>query len=96
MRYFIYGNSGGIDQVKYELKHPAPNRVFNTINDMFNFFTNGIEPFSNGCSKGDLYVKYYGYDDRIKKHVYIIMTEQFYDNEVYDKTPHFLSYFVEI
>ena len=66
-KYYIYGNSGGIDTVIKDLRNPK--EFFSSLKDVFNKL---IDDYSGLISMGDLSVSYYGYDDRLKKDVYII------------------------
>lgn len=93
MRFFLYGNGGGIDKVKKELANPV--ETFESIKDACVAL---IEQRMNAFSIEDLYIQYYGYDERIEKDVYLIATSR-YGEENYIKKhgcPQFISYMVTV
>ena len=67
IKYYIYGNSGGIDEVIKDLRNPK--ETFNSIKDVFDKL---VDEYSGLISIEELNVGYYGYDNRLKKDVYII------------------------
>lgn len=94
MKFFIYGNSGGIDEVKKELANPKT-KTFETIKQVC---TTLVKQRDNAFDVEDLYIRYYGYDNRIEKDVYIIATCR-HGKENYIKKygcPQFISYMVTI
>ena len=91
MRYFIYGNGGGIDKVQEELKKPK--ETFWYIKDVF-------EKIIKDC-KGDINIKdlslhYYCYDPRIKRDVYMICTNRRGEENYIKKYggPQFMKYLI--
>jgi len=93
MRFFLYGNSGGIDNVKKELSNPK--ETFETIKDACAAL---VEQRLNAFDIEDLHIRYYGYDKRIEKDVYLIATSR-YGKEDYIKKygcPQFVSYMVTV
>ena len=78
-KYFIYGNSGGISEVIKDLKNYKGLR-FRTLNEVFNYIADN----SLGMKKEDLSIKYWCYDDRIEKDVFMICTNRF-DKDNYIK-----------
>lgn len=91
--YFIYGNSGGIDKVKKELENPK--ETFANIKEVFEKIK---ERHGNLLNITDLSVKYYCYDDRIEKDVYMVVTDRCGDENYIEeyKCPQFTSYLVNI
>ena len=61
MRFYMYGNSGGIDKSKKELINPKIN-TFKTIKEVFFFFEKRYHIMLNISV---LSIIYYCYDDRI-------------------------------
>ena len=93
MKFFLYGNSGGIDEVKKELTHPR--ETFETIKQACATL---VRQRDNAFDIEDLYIRYYGYDERIEKDVYIIATSR-HGKENYIKKygcPQFISYMISI
>ena len=91
--YFIYGNSGGINKVKEELNNPK--ETFSNIKEVFEKIK---ERHGNLLDITDLSIKYYCYDDRIKKDVYMVVTDRCGDEKYIEKykCPQFVSYLVNI
>lgn len=90
-QYFLYGNSGGIDGVIEALSHPKT--TYKTIKDALDFIAE-----NTGFDVHELYVHWYGYDDRIKKDVYMIgvgATDNVDFLQEYG-CPQFVSYMVEV
>ena len=71
MKFFIYGNGGGIDEVKKALKNPK--ETFNTIKEVFEAIK---RRYGDLIYIDDLSVKFYCYDDRIDKDVYMVVTNR--------------------
>ncbi len=71
-RYFIYGNSGGINEVINDLKNYKGLR-FRTLNEVFDYIADN----SKGMKKEDLSIKHWCYDDRIEKDVFMVSTNKF-------------------
>lgn len=93
MSLFIYGNAGGIDRVKDKINNPQ--ETFDTIKEACMAV---VKQYNNMFALEDLYVRYYGYDERINKDVYLITTNR-YGEENYIKKyghPQFVSYMVSI
>ena len=93
MKYFLYGNSGGIGKVKEELSNPK--ETFDTIKDAC---ISIVERNHNAFNIEDLYIRYSCYDERIDKDVYTISTGC-YGLEDYIKEygcPQFVSYMVTV
>lgn len=93
MRFFLYGNSGGIDKVKDNLVNPK--ETFETIKEVFETI---VKRYSGMLDIKDLSIQYYCYDNRIEKDVYMVVTNKF-GNENYIekyKCPQFISYLVNI
>lgn len=90
--YFIYGNSG-IDKVKKELENPK--ETFVSIKEVFEKIKERHGDFLNIAN---LSVKYYAYDDRIEKDVYMVVTDRFGDENYIEKykCPQFVSYLINI
>ena len=93
MRYYIYGNGGGIDEVRKGLEDPKD--TFNSIKDVFLSLSNRA---CNMYGISDLSVKYFCYDDRIDKDVYMVVTNRCGKENYLKKhgCPQFVSYLVEI
>lgn len=68
-KYFIYDNCGSIDKVINDLRLKKGLR-FSSLIDVFTY----ISKRSFGFRFDDLSLKPYGYDARIKKEVYMIVT----------------------
>ena len=93
MKFFIYGNGGGIDKVKEELKNPK--ETYESIKEVFEEIK---RRYANLLDIDDLSVKYYGYDARIGKDVYMVVTNKC-GKENYIKKyecPQYVSYLVSI
>lgn len=93
MSLFIYGNGEGIDRVKDEINNPQ--ETFKTIKEACIAV---VKRYNNMFNLEDLYIRYYGYDKRINKDVYLIITSR-YGEENYIKKygcPQFVSYMVSI
>lgn len=93
MRYFVYGNSGGIDKVQEELKNPK--ETFGSIIEVFEAIKN-----KHGAMFDirDLNIIHHCYDPRIDKDVYMITTNR-YGKDDYIKlyrNPQFISFLVEV
>lgn len=97
MRYFTYGNSGGIDNIKKELSNPKV--TFDSIKEMlFEVSRRYQDAWGVLFDIEDLSIRYYGYDERIEKDVYMICTNRHGDKnfiEMYG-CPQFVSYFVTV
>lgn len=93
MKFFIYGNGGGINKVKEELNNPK--ETFSNIKEVFEKIK---ERYGNLLDVIDLSVKYYCYDDRIEKDVYMVVTDRCGDVDYIEKykCPQFISYLVII
>lgn len=91
--YFIYGNSGGIDKVKEELSNPK--ETFENIKEVFETI---VKRYSGMLDIEDLSVKYYCYDDRIERDVYMIVTNRCGNEDYIEKykCPQFAGYLVSI
>lgn len=86
-RYFIYGNSGGIKELIYDLNTNNGLR-FEYLNEVFNYIANN----SDGMNKDDLALKPYCFDYRINKFVFMITTKRFgKDNFTF---PQFAGYYL--
>ena len=70
-KYYIYGNSGGIDEVLKDIKRPK--KTFSSIKDVFEHI---VREYGGFVSMEELSVRYYGYDDRLEKDVYLIGTSR--------------------
>lgn len=93
MKFFIYGNGGGIDKVKEELKNPK--ETYESIKEVFEEIK---RRYGNLLDIDDLSVKYYSYDARIEKDVYMVVTNKC-GKENYIKKykcPQYVSYLVSI
>lgn len=89
MAYLLYGNSGGIARVQKFIEDRL--NVYPTLLDALKFVAySQLRSFD----VEDLSIKHYGYDPRIKKEVFIILTRRFRD-EMYT-TPQFVSFMVEV
>lgn len=94
MRFYMYGNSGGIDKIKKELINPKIN-TFKTIKEVF---VNIEKRYCNMLNISDLSIIYYCYDDRIKKDVYMIVTNRLGDEDYIKEFGHpcYISYLINI
>lgn len=93
VRYMIYGNSGGIGEVIAELKHPE--KTYGSIKEVFDEV---VKIFEEWVDHKDLALMYYGYDDRIRRHVFTVLTKRFGDED-YIKIygcPQHLKYVVSV
>lgn len=93
MRYFIYGNGGGIDKVKKDLENPK--ETFASLYDVFNAIKERrISIPDVSC----LSIKHHCYDPRIDKEVYVVTTDRQGNTDCVKKygCPQFVSYLVEI
>ena len=90
-RYFIYGNSGGINEVINDLKNYKGLR-FRTLNEVFDYIANN----SMGMKKEDLTIKHYCYDNRINKEVFMVCTNRFGKDNYIKKYGHtiFAGYYL--
>jgi hypothetical protein len=79
-RYFKYGNNGGIDKVK--------RREINCNSGYFNSLKALLDSCITKYAK-NYKIEYYGYDDRIKRDVYMVVA----DHSGYKQQ--FMSYFIE-
>ena len=93
MKFFIYGNGGGIDEVKKALKNPK--ETFNTIKEVFEAIK---RRYGDLIYIDDLSVKFYCYDDRIDKDVYMVVTNRCGKEDYIKKYkyPQFISYLVNV
>lgn len=89
MRFFIYGNAGGIDEVKKELNKPK--KTFKTLTDVFDHL---VKNHNNAFTKEDLVLRLHAYDDRIDKNVYMISTVKYKGMKRIVRM--FISYLVEV
>ena len=92
MSFFIYGNSGGIDEIKRQLN--APNK--RTVSTLKEVFENISKQHEGAVSVNDLSIIYYGYDPRIDMDVYTVTTNR-YGSEDYMKKykhPQYIGFFV--
>lgn len=89
--YFIYGNSGGIDEVIKDLTSYKGLR-FRTLNEVFDYIADN----SLCMKKEDLALKPYCYDARIKKYVFMITTKKIGKEDCYKKygCPQFAGYYL--
>lgn len=89
-KYFIYGNSGGIDKVINDLENHKGLR-FRTLEEVFNYIADN----SMGMIKDDLSIKYWCYDKRIQKNVFMVSTNRFgKDNYIKKGYTCFAGYFL--
>lgn len=89
MAYLLYGNSGGIARVQKFIEDRQ--NVYPTLLDALKSVADSqLRLFD----VEDLSIKHYGYDPRIKKEVFIILTRRIRD-EMYT-TPQFVSFMVEV
>lgn len=86
-RYFIYGNSGGIEKTINDLNTNNGLR-FENLNEVFNY----IAENSYGMNKDDLALKPYCFDNRINKFVFMITTKRF--AKEYFTHPIFAGYYL--
>lgn len=92
MRYFIYGNGGGIDKVKRDLENPE--ETFSSLLEVFNILKERFSIPDIHC----LSLEHYCCDPRIDKEVYVVLTKNFDYTNCLEKygCPQFVSYLVEI
>lgn len=92
MKYFIYGNGGGIDKVKKDLENTK--ETFKSLLEVFNVLKERFSIPYTQC----LSLEHYCYDPRIDKEVYVVLTKQFGDTDCIKKhgCPQFVSFLVEI
>ena len=89
MAYLLYGNSGGICKVKKQVENRE--NVYTSLLDALKAVADTpLHPYDIE----DLSIEDYGYDPRIKKEVYIIVTKRC-GRETYSR-PQFVSFMVEI
>jgi hypothetical protein len=89
MAYLLYGHCGGITTVQKFIEDRQ--NVYPTLLDALKSVADSqLRSFD----VKDLSIKYYCYDPRIKKEVFIILTRRFRD-EMYTN-PQFVSYMVEV
>lgn len=93
MAYMIYGNSGGIHQVQAMIKSGTP--VYSTLKEALEAAQDNV---LHTYDVSDLSIKYYGYDDRIDKDVYVILTRRCSNRDFIKMygTPQFASYLIEV
>ena len=92
-KYMIYGNSGGINEVVEKIKLPTD--TFGSIKAVYEEL---VKRYPGSFSVDDLCLRYYGYDDRINKDVYIIGTGRQGDVDCYEKFgyPQFVCYMIQL
>lgn len=93
MKFFIYGNGGGINKVIEELDNPK--ETFESLKEVFETI---VRRYFGLLDIEDLSIKYYCYDDRIKKDVYMVVTNRYGDENYIKKykCPQFVSYLVSV
>lgn len=89
MKLFLYGNSGGIGEVIEEISNNPT-----TYDTLYGAYASLVEKHEHGFAIEDLSCRYYTYDDRLDKQVYIICTDKYFD-EIYS-SPQFVSFMVEL
>lgn len=91
-KYLIYGNFCGTDYVIKQIKKPTQH-VFESLKEVFEAL---VDLHYRNFHISDLSIRYYGYDDRIKKDVYIIGTSRMGKEDYIDKygCPQFVSYLI--
>ena len=100
MKLFLYGNSGGIGGVIEEISNNHKiymeeiSNNHKTYDTLYGAYSSLVEDNGRGFAIGDLSCRYYAYDDRLDKQVYIICTDRYF-NEVYS-SPQFVSFMVEL
>lgn len=93
MSFFIYGNAGGIDEVIKELANPNK-KTFKSLESVFKHL---IKKNHDAFTMEDLSVRFYGYDERINKNVYMISTSNYeYMSTRIIGFKMFINYLVEI
>ncbi len=92
-KYMIYNNSEGIDKVIKQIKRPR--KTFGSIKEIYEELVNN---YLNAFSIDDLYLRYYGYDDRIEKDVYVITTSRLGKDDYIKKygCPQFVCYMIQL
>lgn len=93
MKYFIYGNGGGITKTieMMEIAEDTNEDTFRTIDEILNYLVFD----SLGCfNKDNLQVVFYGFDARINKDVFMVTTNRF-ENRKFD-VPQFVKFIVVI
>ena len=89
MAYLLYGNSGGICKVQKQIENRE--NVYTSLLDALKAVADTpLHLFD----VEDLSIKHYGYDPRIKKEVFIILTQRIRDERY--TTPLFVSFMVEV
>lgn len=94
MSFMMYGNGGGIDEVIAEIANPT--KVYNSI---IVAFLDLVKTSPKGTySVEDLSLKYYGFDDRIGKDVYMIVSNRCGKENYIKKYGHpcFVRYLVQL
>jgi hypothetical protein len=69
-RFYVYNNSGGIDQVK-KREITYGHQFFSSFDDMWHHFEEHIKQFKGA----NLTLNYWGYDDRIHSNVYAFLAD---------------------
>lgn len=64
-QFYIYNNSGGIDQVKTRYISKPQQALYNNLFEIFELYS----MYKN------LKLKYYAYDRRIERHVFILVAD---------------------
>lgn len=96
-RYYLYRTQGCIGDVIKDLdiiekgKNPLHGELYDSIDDVFNRID--LQPFFV-CQKKDLGIRYYAYDNRIQRHVYILTTNRIGEKKYRD--PIALMFMVEV
>ena len=93
MRLYLYGNGGGIDRIIEDISN-SPKTYGSLKEVMFEL----KERYYNQFDIHDLFIQYYGYDNRLNKDVYIIVTSQMGEEDYVQKygCPQFVSYLISL
>ena len=91
MKFYLYGNGGGIDKVIEDISN-SPKTYASLKEVMFEL----KERYFNQFDIHDLAIQYYCYDNRLNKDVYIVATSRLGKEDYIQKygCPQFISYMI--
>lgn len=100
-KWYIYNNHGSIKDVKKFLDDAEAGKadsakLFDSVNHCLEFIANMKHP--DYLDKTDLSVKYYAYDNRICRDIFIILTDRFGDDNYLKHygVPQFISFMTQV
>lgn len=94
-KYLLYGNFGGIDQVKESIQNKSGDTVC-SINEAFRFLSGRCVPPLYSVEV--LVLHQYGFDERLNRTVYMICTKRYANIDCIAEygAPQFVSFMVDL